>query len=277
MKQMSIIFFVLLCCCIVLIVVFNDLAELPGVKTTSSAITSNKTSVRPPQYIYEIPLPEGYKRVTMPDASFGAWLQKIKLRKNNTVYLYNGQPKPDQTLHYAVLDFSTGNKDLQQCADAIMRLRAEYYFSRNEYSKINFKSANKNFNFQDWLYRINNPEQDKHNLMLQFMQDVFINCGTYTVDEMTGNIAMKEMQPGDILVKAGSPGHAMVVADVAVNEITGKKIYLLAQGYMPAQDMHIVINPNNKKLSPWYEVDKHSKVITPGWIFEENQLKRWKN
>jgi hypothetical protein len=82
--------------------------------------------------------------------------------------------------------------------------------------------------------------------------------------------------PGDVFVKAGAPGHAMIVVDVALNETTGKKIYLLAQGYMPAQDMHIVMNPNSSTLSPWYEVNDSEKIITPGWIFTKDQLKRWK-
>lgn len=276
MKQTSIIFFALLCCSIALIVAFNNLAELPTVKTASSTINSKSTLKKLPLYVNDIPLPDGYKRIVMADTSFGSWLQKIRLRKNNTVYLYNGNPIPNQTLHYAVLDFSTGNKDLQQCADAIMRLRAEYYFSQKEYSKINFKSTNKIFNFQQWLNYIDSPEQDEHTLLLQFLQEVFINCGTYTVDAMTTNIHMNEMQPADVFVKAGAPGHAMIIVDVAINEATGDTIYLLAQGFMPAQDMHIVINPNDRKLSPWYKVDEKFKIITAGWIFEQTQLKRWK-
>ena len=76
------------------------------------------------------PLPPGYKRIPVDSGSFGGFLRSIRLRKNNTFYLYNGQPKLQQDLHYAVLDISTGNKDLQQCADAIMRLRAEYFCSQ---------------------------------------------------------------------------------------------------------------------------------------------------
>ena len=29
---------------------------------------------------------------------------------------------------------------------------------------------------------------------------------------------------------------------------------MLAQSYQPAQDIHIVVNPLNEKMSPWYEV-----------------------
>jgi len=275
MKQMSIIFCVLLGCCIALIVVFANLSDPGQIKAASTNISSKSDFNKPAQLINEIPLPGGYKRTLVSEGSFAEWLRNVKLCKDNTVYLYNGSPKTNQTLHYAVLDFSTGKKDLQQCADAIMRLRAEYYFSRKEYAKIDFKSVQSGFNFQQWLAHIDSSEKDYHVLLLQFMQNVFINCGTYTVEAMTKQISMKEIQPGDVFVKAGAPGHAMIVADVAVNEKTGEKIYLLAQSFMPAQDMHIVINPSSSTINPWYEVNKDEKIITPGWAFTKDQLKRF--
>lgn len=273
---MSIVFFVLLCCSIGLIVVFNNLAELPPIKTGAATITSKTIPVNLPEVINAIPLPDNYKRIPVSKGSFAEWLRNIKLRKDNTVYLFNGIPKTDQHSHYAILDLSTGNKDLQQCADAIMRLSAEYYFSRKEYSKINFKSAQKDFHFQQWLTKINSPEKDNHALLLDFMQNVFINCGTYTVDGMTKHISVKEMQPGDLFVKAGAPGHTMIIMDVAVNQPSGKKIYLLAQSFMPAQDMHIVINPTDDKLSPWYEANEAGDIITPGYVFGVSNFKRFK-
>ena len=68
----------------------------------------------------------------------------------------------------------------------------------------------------------------------------------------------------------------MILVDVAKHETTDKKIYSLAQSFMPAQDMHIVINPNSSTLNPWYEANDDEKIITPGWIFSREQLKRWK-
>ena len=56
--------------------------------------------------------------------TFGAWLRSVPLKKNLTVYLYNGVPKRNQEAQFAVLDVSVGHEDLQQCADAVMRLRA---------------------------------------------------------------------------------------------------------------------------------------------------------
>src|SRR5262245_42568585 len=74
--------------------------------------------------IGDIPLPENYDRLPLPASSFGQWMRKLPLKKDTKVYLYNGTLKGNQSAQYAVLDLSVGTKDLQQCADAVMRLRA---------------------------------------------------------------------------------------------------------------------------------------------------------
>lgn len=61
---------------------------------------------------------------------------------------------------------------------------------------------------------------------------------------------------------------------VAINE-EGEKCYLLAQGYMPAQDFHILKNPANS-LNPWYyESDLEYPIQTPQYTFEEGSIRRW--
>ncbi len=54
-----------------------------------------------------------------------------------------------------------------------------------------------------------------------------------------------------------------------------KKIFLLAQSYMPAQDIHILRNPDDEDLSPWYSVDFGEKLHTPEWIFTKKELCRF--
>ncbi|HKO82672.1 MAG TPA: DUF4846 domain-containing protein [Chitinophagaceae bacterium] len=81
-------------------------------------------------------------------------------------------------------------------------------------------------------------------------------------------------QPGDVFIKGGFPGHAMIVVDIAQNK-KGGKIFMLAQSYMPAQDIHIVKNPMNEKLSPWYEVSDSDEIITPGLTFTKQSLRKW--
>ena len=48
---------------------------------------------------------------------------------------------------------------------------------------------------------------------------------------------------------------------------------MLVQGYQPAQDIHVVVNPMNGELSPWYEIIDGEDIITPEWHFKKNNLK----
>ena len=48
---------------------------------------------------------------------------------NAPVLIYTGAQKWRQDVHAAVIDIDVGRRDLQQCADAIMRLRAEWLFA----------------------------------------------------------------------------------------------------------------------------------------------------
>jgi len=223
--------------------------------------------------IKDIPLPDGYKRVGVSMNSFRDYLQNLPLRKDKTVYLYNKQPKLNQSLHYAVIDISTGEKDLQQCADAIMRLRAEYFFNKKQYDSIRFPKGEHSF----YQYS-SSVSGDKNNRksFLRFMEQVFVNCGTYTLEQQLKPVRhFSDMQIGDVFVKAGAPGHAEIIVDMAVNPLNGKKIYLLAEGYMPAQDIHILLNPVMQGMGPWYELTDQKEIVTVSWIFTDNQLRHW--
>jgi hypothetical protein len=84
--------------------------------------------------IINIEIPIGYKRT--PTSEFGKYLRNITLKTDKTVYLYNGLKKRNQEAQYAVLDISVGDRDLQQCADAVMRLRAEWLFKTKQFGNL---------------------------------------------------------------------------------------------------------------------------------------------
>ncbi len=69
----------------------------------------------------------------------------------------------------------------------------------------------------------------------------------------------------------------MLVADVAINPV-GEKQLLLAQSFMPAQDMHILKTPSPENASPWFAVPAMGEpLVTPEWIFPPGSLRRWRN
>jgi len=217
--------------------------------------------------IGDIPVPSGYTRMAAVAGSFAGWLRSVPLKKNKTVYYYNGSLKPNQSAQYAVLEISVGTKDLQQCADAVMRLRAEYLYAEKRYTDIAFIDFSGKW--YNWLGGANRPGFDN------YLQNVFGWCGSASLEKQLKPVTdFNNIKAGDVLVKGGFPGHAMTVVDVAKND-TGKKVYMLVQGYQPAQDLHVVVNLLNNKLSPWYEVNEMDDIITPEWRFVKKNLKTW--
>jgi Domain of unknown function (4846) len=246
---------------IVLLSCNNNTDTLQGLNT------GNTIAVNPYRKIKAIPLPDGFERIKDDSGSFPKFLRNINLKENTTVYLFNGQPKRNQFAQYALLDISTGNKDLQQCADAVMRLRAEYLFSQKQFDQIIF------YDNEHTVYNFSMPYTREH--FDKYLSRVFGMCGSASLAKQLKPVnSFSQIQPGDVIIRGGFPGHAVIVMDVAVNN-TGKKIYLLAQSYMPAQDIHVLKNPNNTGLSPWYEVNDDTIIATPEYTFTQNELRRW--
>src|SRR5689334_2957628 len=66
--------------------------------------------------------PEGYTRNLFADNTFENYLRHLPLKPAGTkVRYYDGQIK-ELNVCDAVVDMDIGNKNLQQCADAVMRL-----------------------------------------------------------------------------------------------------------------------------------------------------------
>lgn len=232
----------------------------------------NKT-IPLPKTINQINLPTGYQTVSFKKNSFSDWIQYLPLKKDNTVYLYNKQPKADQSLHEFVLDIDLNNKDLQQCADAIMKLRAFYFFAEKQYEKITFKGTEKEYKFLDYLKQ--NSCVDTAMVLNKFLDLVFANCGSFNLDSWLKKTSINTIKPGDVFIQPGSPGHAMIVVNVAYNKQTKDTIFMLAQSYMPAQSIHIVKNLSSNILSPWYST-KNNTLITPSWEFKvDEHFKTW--
>ncbi len=201
--------------------------------------------------------------------------------------LFNGQLKTNQCVHAAVLDIGVGTKDLQQCADAVIRLRAEYLYAKGAYNDIHFNFTNGfPFYFSTWASgkRIkltgNKTEwvaggtNDKaYSNLKAYLQTAFMYCGTLSLSDEMKSITVKQIAPGDVFIKGGSPGHAVIVMDVAENA-AGKKVFMLAQSYMPAQDIHILKNPA-MNASVWYDADFGPILGTPEWRFSDTELKRF--
>ena len=243
-----------------------------------------------PNEIGGISLPPGFTYADDGDSAYAKWLCNLRMKKSKSVYLYNGALKDNQHAHYGVLDIDIGKKDLVQCADAAMKLRADFLFENDRYSEIKFiATSGDEIAFQKWLngvrwkeqgnklvsYTLNKTITDTKKEYTLFMELAFAYCGTYSLSKQLNTVIdVNSMQPGDIFVQGGFPGHAVTVMTVAKNE-AGKKIFLLSQGYMPAQDIHVLKNYSNPDISPWYSLSEIYPLYTPQRQFGSGTLKRW--
>lgn len=235
--------------------------------------------------------PRGCERIAVVPGAFGSWLRQLPLLPAGTaVRLYNGELKDPQNVHAAVLNIDTGTRDLQQCADAVIRLRAEYLFSQNP-DLVHFHlTSGHDIRFADWYagrgFRVSGEqvlsvpraaEQPTHAVFRRYLDQIFTYAGTLSLARELKPASPADVQPGDVLIKGGSPGHAVLVLDVAVQHATGRRYALLAQSYMPAQQIHVLRNVwGDAALGAWFPINpQDARISTPEWTFANNELKRF--
>jgi hypothetical protein len=233
--------------------------------------------------------PQGFKRVEVSSKSFSEYIQNFKLKPyGDDVYYYNGKPKHSNA-HEAVLDLDTGKKDLQQCADSIIRLKAEYLYKNKKYNDIHFNfvsgfSADYSKWAQGYRININNnsaswyksaSKSTQYSSFIQYLDIVYSYASTLSLEKEMVSVDIEDMRIGDVFIKGGSPGHCVIVVDMVENN-EGNKMFMVAQGFMPAQDIHILKNLSLKDLSPWYPLDFDGELVLPHWTFSKNSLKRFK-
>ena len=246
-----------------------------------------------------IAVPEGSKRIEVSTDSFGHWLRYLPLYKaSRSVHLYNKRLKNRQDVHEAVIDIDVGRRDLQQCADAAIRLRADYLYHQKNWSAIHFNfTTGDKVDWKRWANgeRVSVKEYRKHGKrrwkvlwrkkkkklytygnFKKYLQKIFTYAGTASLDQELKKRSIKDLQIGDLYLQGGFPGHAVIVVDMADHPQYGR-IMLLAQSYMPAQDIHILKNLNHPQLSPWFKVPTKGYLQTPEWTFRAHQIKKFKH
>ena len=253
---------------------------------TSIKINPDKNSIK--ERLYP---PEDYIWVEEKAGSFGEYLEKHKLKNYNSPILkYDGTEIATQNLHEAIFDIDIGSKDLQQCADAFIRLRAEYLFKSKNFDEIKFHFTSGDLmtwndykngvravvNGNNVSFRKTQNLDDSYENFRKYLDLIFTYAGTISLNKETKPVLKtSDLKSGDILITAGSPGHIVFIAGVAENK-EGKRLFLLAVGFTPAQSIHLLKNPINKNISPWYELDVNSPAtFTARYIFKPSNFRRF--
>jgi hypothetical protein len=208
--------------------------------------------------------PSGARRVPLPPRSFGDWLRHLPLLPEGTaVRLFDGRLKARKDVHAAVVDLDVPRRDLQQCADAIMRLRAEYLLAIDRPERIAFHP---DIGTPRALTYRGASRAD----FMRYLIRVFAEAGSASLQAELP-LRRGPVQPGDLLIQGGHPGHAVLVLDVAEQGAGPgrRRSLLLGQSFMPAQQFHVLRNLGDPTLSPWFDeaaLDTAQGLATPEWL-----------
>ncbi len=234
-----------------------------------------------------IDVPKGFKRKGAPPGSFAAWLRGLPVKPGRPpVRLFNGGLKLNQEAHHVVLEVDVGKRDLQQCADAVMRLRAEYLHQADSEVCFRFTDGSP-ARWTEWMNgmrpRISARKTEwqksanvdaSYTSFRRYLDIVFGYAGTFSLAHELERVPdASRIEAGDVFIQGGFPGHAVLVVDVA-EDAHGRRAVLLAQSYMPAQDIHILRNPKSPD-SPWYVIADDEPLTTPEWDFPAGSLRRF--
>jgi hypothetical protein len=238
------------------------------------------------------PTPPGFARVEADPGSFGAWLRGLPVRLDRTAVLaFNGAPLPSHASGVIVLD--VGEQDLQQCADTLIRLHAEWLWSQGRAgdAAYHFTSGDES-SWAAWVAgerfrvsgsrvtRLGGPERtNDHATYRQWLQHLFNYAGTLSLRLDSDPVSPAEaLQPGDFFVDPGSPGHTVMILDVAVSA-EGTRLGIVGQGYTPAQELHVLADPSSSRAeAAWFELpSRGSEVLdVPSWSpFPRDRARRF--
>jgi hypothetical protein len=248
------------------ILLFASICLFPAFNAPDNVLTRFKT-------------PEGYTQQKVEPNSFAAWLQSLPLKPSGThTKTYRGDIARTDIETAAVVDISVGTRDLQQCADAVMRLRGEYLFHEKRYNDISFNFvsgfkcdyihyANGYRYYNDhWILKA--KKDYSYPTFMNYMNLVFMYAGTLSLEKELHTVTdPSELKAGDVFIHGGSPGHCFIVMDVVENS-QHKKEFLLAQSFMPAQNIQVL------QYYPgyyWFSMDKltsiwYGDLVTPQYL-----------
>lgn len=243
----------------------GSLLQMDEQERSLSEVDTNGNNIRT-----RFQCPSGYQRVVPEMNSWAAYLQNLPLKPHGTpVRHFDGTLKPNTAAYCAVVDLPLHGNQNHQCADAIMRLRAEYLFGQQKYNEIEFLFVNgTNFNYTNYL----SGKTPTTSNLWSYLEKVFAYSSTLSLDKQLKSKLSKDLAIGDVFIKGGSPGHAVIVVDKCIND-KGEVKFMLAQSYMPAQDIQILVGDNEK--TPWYDLNFGEYLYSAEYTFTNEQLKKF--
>ncbi|MBP5311218.1 MAG: hypothetical protein J6112_00060 [Clostridia bacterium] len=233
--------------------------------------------------------PKGYTRVEVEPGSFAEYLRTYPLKDYGALPLQFSGAINDEASALGVLAQPDPLIRNQQCADTVIMLYAEYLYGQGRFDEISFNFLNGfkcdfktwaagyrdkvSGNKVEWVLSTDKPgvvENDySYENLYNYLKEVYVYANTDSLalelpfvkpddlkigDVLIGTVKdLKEMalNISDKLAESINYGHAILIADMAVNE-AGEKVYLFIEGTTPATECTVVQNPTISNVCWFY-------------------------
>lgn len=277
---------------VLLVVIFIQFKPAENANNTIAAVLEAPDLINKDSLTIKsrVNIPNGYKRIAYSKGSFQDYLRNYKLKPFGTKIInYDDTPYFWQGGHIGILDISVPKNGLQQCADALIRIRSEYLWDENRKNEIGFKFTSGHYcSWKQYaegyrpkikgskvsFHKTASKNHSKENFY-KYLNLIYMYSGTLSLfNEFPKVNSAKDLQIGDMLIKGGSPGHIVMLCDEVIND-KGEKLFLLFQGNTPAQSVHLVKNLENAHISPWYHLENNTVIPVSNYTFGNAKFVRF--
>jgi hypothetical protein len=283
--------FVLLGLLIVLLLAFQ-LKPINKVIETATAIIETSSLINKDSLTIKsrVNVPEGYERVDYARGNFEDYLRNYKLKTfGSKIINYDDSEYFWQGGHIGILDIPVPKNGLQQCADALIRIRSEYLWDNNRKDEIGFKFTSGHYcswkkyaegyrpkisGYKVTFYKTTRANTSKDNFY-RYLNLIYMYSGTLSLYNELESVDAEDLRIGDMLIKGGSPGHIVMICDEVI-DAKGDKLFLLFQGNTPAQSVHLVKNLEDTSISPWYQLEDATVIPVSNYTFRSSKFVRFK-
>lgn len=215
------------------------------------------------------------------EQSWEYFLQHLPVKKGIVVD-YNGNAIANQLKQDGIVQYDVGKADLQQCADALMRMRGEYLFSQKRYEEIGFHFVDGHYYSYDSYCKGLRPVINgnhltfipfhsctkTHETLRKYLDIVYNYASTISLAKELKRV--DDFAIGTVVIFPGSPGHCFIIMDEGI-DAHGEKVFKLVEGYSPAQSIYVLRNIDEPSISPWYHL-KNEIIRTGSFEFRSYQL-----
>ncbi len=233
--------------------------------------------------------PSGYKRLKVSKGSFADFLRNLPMKPAGTkLRYYSGKRVLFAPYAAGIIDLDVGTKDLQQCADTLIRIYSEFQFSKGGGSELSFKfTPGDPLSYTDYLkgkrpvvsgrevgWKRVAERKDNRDSFRAWLDVIYTYAGTASLSRDLVKVAPDNIEIGDLFISPGFPGHTVMVADIAV-DADGRKKLLLIEGFTPAMDAHVVQHVPAFGEQVWFTQNEDGSLNTPVWDFKNSEIRRF--